>query len=152
MIEFPGVFILNAAKQIDNANESMNLRISDQYVSLKLDELHATHEYRERLKIEKDAGEDWGTAHFIIQIENQEPKTITVSGRDRWALEALIAAGDKGCTPIETPGPRWSGYTFNLRQLGVPVETVTEPHGGPFKGNHARYVLRATVSHLEGTQ
>lgn len=46
--------ILNAAKQIDKANESMNLRISEQYVSLKLDELHATHEYRERVKIEKE--------------------------------------------------------------------------------------------------
>lgn len=46
--------ILNAAKQIDKANESMKLRISEQYVSLKLDELHATHEYRERLKLEKD--------------------------------------------------------------------------------------------------
>ncbi|WP_065330797.1 DUF4041 domain-containing protein [Tritonibacter mobilis] len=46
--------ILNAAKQIDKTNESMNLRISDDYVSLKLDELHATHEYRERLKVEKE--------------------------------------------------------------------------------------------------
>ena len=45
--------ILNAAKQIDKANESMILRISEDYVSLKLDELHATHEYRERLKVEK---------------------------------------------------------------------------------------------------
>lgn len=46
--------IINAAQQFDKANESMNLRISGQYVSLKLDELHATHEYRERLKTEKE--------------------------------------------------------------------------------------------------
>lgn len=46
--------VLNAAKQIDKANESMSLRISEQYVSLKLDELHATHEYRERLKIDRE--------------------------------------------------------------------------------------------------
>jgi hypothetical protein len=45
--------IINAAKQIDKANESMKLRISEQYVSLKLNELHATHEYRERLKMDK---------------------------------------------------------------------------------------------------
>ena len=68
-----------------------------------------------------------------------------VAGRDRWALEALIAAGGDGCTPIDTPGPRWSGYVHNLRNLGVPIETVTEAHGGPFKGTHARYVLRALV-------
>lgn len=46
--------ILGAASQIDKANESMNLRISEQYVGLKLDELHAAHEYRERLKMEKE--------------------------------------------------------------------------------------------------
>ena len=46
--------ILNAAKQINNANDSMNLVIHEDYVALKLDELHLTHEFRERLKIEKD--------------------------------------------------------------------------------------------------
>ncbi|MER3355576.1 MAG: DUF4041 domain-containing protein [Hoeflea sp. D1-CHI-28] len=46
--------ILNAAKQINSANASMNLSINEQYVSLKLNELHLTHEYRERLKVEKD--------------------------------------------------------------------------------------------------
>lgn len=35
--------ILNATKQIDKANESMTLCINEQYVSLKLDELYATH-------------------------------------------------------------------------------------------------------------
>lgn len=46
--------ILNAAKQINSTNASMQLVISENYVELKLDELHLTHEYRERLKIEKD--------------------------------------------------------------------------------------------------
>jgi hypothetical protein len=46
--------ILNAAKQINAANDSMNLRLSEAYVALKLDELHLTHEYREQLKQEKD--------------------------------------------------------------------------------------------------
>lgn len=35
--------ILNAATQIDKANESMKLCVNERYVSLKLDELHATH-------------------------------------------------------------------------------------------------------------
>ncbi|SFP83586.1 DUF4041 domain-containing protein [Tranquillimonas alkanivorans] len=43
--------ILNSAKQIDNANASMNLVIDQDYIALKLDELHLTHEYREQLKI-----------------------------------------------------------------------------------------------------
>ncbi|MYH46499.1 MAG: DUF4041 domain-containing protein [Gammaproteobacteria bacterium] len=46
--------ILNSAKQIDNANASMNLRISEKYVSLKLEELRLTHELREQQKREKD--------------------------------------------------------------------------------------------------
>jgi len=62
--------ILNAAKQIDKANESMNLRISEQYVSLKLDELHATHEYRERLKIEKEERAE------LARTEREEKKLL----------------------------------------------------------------------------
>lgn len=38
----------------------------------------------------------------------------------------------------------------NLRALGVPIEKVTEAHGGPFKGTHARYVLRAHVKRAMG--
>lgn len=62
--------ILNAAKQIDRANESMNLRISEQYVSLKLDELHATHEYRERLKVEKEERAE------LARAEREEKKLL----------------------------------------------------------------------------
>lgn len=92
----------------------------------------------------------WGTALYTIHNEAEGTRDIAVSGRDRWALEALIAAGQKGCTPIDTPGPRWSGYVFNLRQLCVPIETITETHCGPFKGTHARYVLSASVTRCEG--
>jgi hypothetical protein len=92
----------------------------------------------------------WGAALYTIKHENGERLEIGVSGRDRWALEALIAAGALGCTPIETPCPRWSAYVHNLRNLGVPIETITERHDGPFAGTHARYVLRASVTLSEG--
>ena len=62
--------ILNSAKQVDKANESMNLRISEQYVSLQLDELHATHEYRERLKMEKEERAD------LARAEREEKKLL----------------------------------------------------------------------------
>lgn len=71
---------------------------------------------------------------------------IIVKGRDCWALEELRKAGTKGCTPIDTPAPRWSAYVFNLRKLGVEIETVTKPHGGNFAGHHGRYVLRSGVA------
>lgn len=74
-----------------------------------------------------------------------EPFTIEAKGREAWALDRLAEAGLRGCTPIEQPAPRWSAYIHRLRGLGVPIETVTEAHGGAFAGHHGRYVLRARV-------
>ena len=70
---------------------------------------------------------------------------IAVSGRDKWALGRLRLAGGKGCTPISEPAPRWSAYVFNLRELGLEIETVTEPHEGDYPGHHARYMLQSTA-------
>lgn len=93
----------------------------------------------------------WAALPFEITTQN-ETTVISVSGRDRWALEQLILSGPKGCTPIDTPGPRWSAYVHALRNLGVDIETIHEAHGGPFKGTHARYVLRCSVKKLEGAE
>lgn len=73
-----------------------------------------------------------------------------VKGRDAWALLELHRAGARGVTPIDTPGPRWSGYVFKLRRLGLVIETAHEQHGGPFPGTHARYVLHSRISIVEG--
>lgn len=89
--------------------------------------------------------ERWGEAPFTDTLPEGRAFTIHPAGRVRWALEALIAAGPKGCTPITTPGPRWASYVEKLRRQGVPIETLHEPHGGSFPGHHARYVLRAEV-------
>ena len=82
------------------------------------------------------------------QLEDR-PFELSVAGRDEWALRALIRAGEKGCTPIDNPAPRWSAYVHNLRRLGIPIETLTERHGGNYPGNHARYVLRCKAVCLE---
>lgn len=80
--------------------------------------------------------------HFTDQPER---KPVVVSGRNAWAVLQLALAGDEGCTPIDNPAPRWSGYVFNLRQVGVDVQTIYETHKGIFPGCHARYVLRANI-------
>jgi hypothetical protein len=74
-----------------------------------------------------------------------EPFMVEVWGRLAWASDRLPEAGARGCTPIAEPGPRWSAYVHDLRQLGVEIETIRESHGEPYPGHHGRYVLRSTV-------
>ena len=88
----------------------------------------------------------FGRMTFYVQSTEGETIAIQVKGRNRWALECLMAAGVQGCTPIDTPGPRWSSYVYDLRQMGVQIETIREPHDGPFEGVHARYVLHSVVT------
>ena len=82
---------------------------------------------------------------LVIPWDGGDPFVIEVKGRNAWAVERLIAAGQKGCTPMDQPAPRWSSYVHQLRELGVPIETIWERHGGPYAGTHGRYVLRAAV-------
>ena len=83
---------------------------------------------------------------FFVEPDGH-PQTVT--GRDAWALNELVRAGESGVTPIDNPGPRWSAYVHNLRQIGVGIETLHERHGGDFAGTHARYVIRSDVTILE---
>ena len=81
--------------------------------------------------------------HFIGQPEKLPVK---VRGRDAWALLELYQAGSTGCTPIDNPAPRWSGYVHKLRHVhGLDIETIHEGHRGAFPGTHARYVLRSRI-------
>jgi hypothetical protein len=84
--------------------------------------------------------------------DGEDVRTITPAGRDAWALGELILAGAGGCTPIDNPGPRWSGYVFKLKRIyRLNVETITEMHGGDYAGKHARYVLRSLVAFADPT-
>ena len=55
------------------------------------------------------------------------------------------SADPSGFTAIGHPGPRFSSYVHKLRKAEFSIETITEAHGGPFAGKHARYVLRETT-------
>lgn len=89
---------------------------------------------------------------FRIINGDIKPFVIKVKGRDRWALEALIAAGKNGCTPVQNPAPRWSAYIFNLRRSGIRIETLHEQNKGEFAGTHARYILRSTIERINVDQ
>lgn len=88
----------------------------------------------------------WPERVFTVKDGDGIPRIITVKGRDRWALEHLIYAGTRGCTPIDRPGPRWSAYVCKLRKKGVNIETLHEGREGPFPGHHARYALRSSIT------
>ena len=95
--------------------------------------------------IEQTAFAAGNAALYRVVNESEDGFFITISGRVRWALDQLIEAGLSGCTPIWQAGPRWSDYVYRLRALGIQAETIREPHGGDFPGNHGRYVLRSHV-------
>jgi len=91
-----------------------------------------------------------GTGNVVevtASIDGKPQQTFV--GRQAWAFSELVAAGETGCTPITTPGPRWSDYVFKLRRDGVSVETIDERHGGSFSGTHARYIVRSSVRLIE---
>ena len=92
----------------------------------------------------------WGKVPFNIHKTNCIKAHATICGRDLWALECLMTAGPIGCTPLNHPSPRWSAYVFDLREMGIEIGTVTEPHGLPFPGAHARCVLKSQVVRAEG--
>lgn len=92
-------------------------------------------------------GSQSDSARYLVTLSRGELFRITVCGRRLpSALEQLRRVGEKGCTPIDNPAPRWSAYIFKLRALGLDIETNTEPHGGGFPGHHARFVLRCRVT------
>lgn len=88
------------------------------------------------------------TSRFALHVGEDAVQILELKGREEWALSHLLAAGGRGCTPIDTPGPRWSDYVFKVKKRGIAIETVTEAHGGPYRGTHGRYVLRSRVERL----
>lgn len=70
-------------------------------------------------------------------------------GREAETIAALVAAGPRGITSLETFQAGWAvrlgAYIFDLRAMGAPIRTTRERHDG---GNHARYLLDGQVEIL----
>lgn len=69
---------------------------------------------------------------------------FTVRGQSARALRELVEAGPTGRTALEvaTWALRLAAYCYDLRKLGVEIETRRESHPG---GWHARYVLLSPI-------
>ena len=87
-----------------------------------------------------------------VTLLSEPSRTFELNGRIGWAMAHLTTAGAKGVTTIDRPAPRWSAYVHNLRELGIEIDTVMEPHHGNYPGQHARYRLAcdARVKFLSG--
>jgi hypothetical protein len=96
---------------------------------------------------------DGDNSNPVIQIRVRVGDTEkTLKGREAWAMHALIQSGARGITSLSDPAPRLAHYVFCCRRNGFDIETITETHGGPFAGSHARYVLRSPVVLMSTTR
>jgi vacuolar-type H+-ATPase subunit I/STV1 len=135
--------ILNSAKQINSANASVQLSISEAYVALKLDELHLTHEYRERLKIEKDERADLARAEreekkLLAEAEAAEreeqrySKLLDKARKEAGADESRISELEAALAEAQKTGERAramaemtkSGYVYIISNIGSFGEDV----------------------------
>jgi len=94
--------IMNSAKQINAANESLKMLITDKFVALKLEELYLTHEYREQKKLEKDeraelARQEREEKALLKAAENAAKK----EDEKKQALEQARAEADAGSATEE---------------------------------------------------
>jgi len=83
---------------------------------------------------------------FCVHEDDGSARTVTLVGRDAWAMGELIHAGAVGNTSLENPAPRLSGYIHKLRhRYGINIASLEEEHDGPYSGRHARYLLQQRV-------
>jgi hypothetical protein len=74
---------------------------------------------------------------------------LRLRGREAWTLACLTEVRERGIIPLERPAPRWSAYVHSLRKRGLVIDTIDEPHAGPYSGTHGRYVLRTQLRVLK---
>ena len=137
--------IQTAAKQINSANESLKLTINDRYVALKLEELYLTHEYRERLKAEKEERAEMARAEreekkLLAEAEAAEreerrfqqllDKARAEAGVDEARIAELQAALDEAHAKTERARAMAemtkSGYVYVISNIGSFGEDVVK--------------------------
>ena len=137
--------VLNAAKQIDSANNSMNLTIADAYVALRLEKLRLTHEYRERVKLEREERAELARAEreekkLLAEVEAAEreearyhqllDKARKEAGADSGRIAELEAALAEAHTASERARAMAemtrSGYVYIISNVGSFGEDVVK--------------------------
>lgn len=81
-----------SAKAIDDSNTSMNMRLNPAFIALKIEELRLTHEYREKIKQEKD---ERAEANRLSREEQKLLKEAEAARREEEKYETLLAQARK---------------------------------------------------------
>lgn len=104
--------ILRAKEQLDKLNASNATYINSEFLKLKLEELYLTHEYREKLKVEKDeraeelrqAREEQRLLRDLEEAHEQEEK-----------YERLLAQARAEADSVA--GPKLDAFMMQIEQL-----------------------------------
>lgn len=81
-----------AVKSINDSNSSMQITISSGYIDLKIEEIRLTHEYREKLKVEKD---ERAEAARISREEAKLTRDAEAAEREELKYQALLDKAKK---------------------------------------------------------
>ncbi len=104
--------LINALTQVNKLNESNRVVITDMYMKLKLKELHLTHEYREKLKAERDERAE------MARAQREEQKLIRDMERaeeDEARYQRML---DKAKNDAEKAvGPKLEAFNAQIEML-----------------------------------
>ncbi|MGQ5719883.1 DUF4041 domain-containing protein [Pseudochrobactrum asaccharolyticum] len=104
--------ILNAHSQIDKLNASNTTYISDGYLKLKLQELYLTHEYREKIKLEREEKAE------ASRLAREEQKLIRDMERAEEEEARYLRLLDKAKKEAEkSVGPKLDAYNEQIKML-----------------------------------
>jgi hypothetical protein len=104
--------IVNAAEQIDNLNSSNQVFITDEFLKLKLKELYLTHEYREKLKAEK---EERAEAARAAKEEAKLTRDMEKAEEDEARYQRLLDKARAEAAKIT--GPQLNAFSEQIRIL-----------------------------------
>lgn len=112
--------IENARNQIDKHNASNRVEITDPYFRLKLDELRLTHEYREKVKQEREErAEDARAAREEQKLIREMERAEEEEARYQRLLEKARAEAER------VAGPKLEAYT---QQIQILERDLAEAH------------------------
>jgi hypothetical protein len=145
--------ILRAQEQIDKMNASNTTYISHQYVALKLQELYLTHEYRDKVKAEREERAEVARlareeqkllrdleraeeeeAHYAKLLEKAKAEARQIVGPQLKVFEQQIATLEKDLAAAQAKAERAkamaertrSGYVYIISNIGSFGEGVVK--------------------------